>query len=251
MKFKRSDIITLSKAVSRFNKIVNEIENKTSYTPNLQSYQELKENILTRKEFNKVVRSLKSATKENLTTSRTLGDLTLSEYEYQNIKRNQRSAIASLNYKLKKSKENLFQTNRRTGYFKDKEKGLNITLNSIKSLDKKGIDLLNTIKRIEYNSNSKDYRSAINFKKFYETYVLPELEGYDGYEKLRKKLDSFKSPNAYYKFIKSSPTLIDLVQWYDKSGSTTFVDVKASLAGYGMEQQDAFTYAIESELGLD
>lgn len=252
MKFKRSDVVSLSKAVSRFNKLVNEIENKTDYTPKLQNYKELKENILTRKEFNKVLRSLKSANKENLTKSRQLGHLTLSEYEYQNIKRNQRNAIASLNYKINKYKENLFQINRRTGYFKDKEQGLRTTLNSIRSLDKKSPeDLENTLKRIEYNSNSKDYRSAINFKKFYETYVMPELEGYDGYDKLKVRLDRTKSPKEYYKIISSSPTLIDLVQWYDKTGSTTFVDVKASLAGYGMEQQDAFTYAVESELGLE
>lgn len=245
MKFKRSDVVTLSKAVSRFNKIVNEIENKTSYTPNLQSYQELKENILTRKEFNKVVRSLKSATKENLTTSRTLGDLTLSEYEYNLIERNKRNAIASLKNELKneirrgKEKNKVWQARERT---------LQNTIDSIKNLkEKSGSSLLDTIERIDKYSNSKFYRSDINFRKFYEEQILPNLSSYEEYERLKYALDKIKSPKKFREFINQSEVLKSLVAFYDRGG---IVDVKGGLSIYAMSDEDAFTYAIESELGL-
>ena len=67
IRWRRGDYIRLSKAVSRFNKIINELNvDEREYLPDLRDYQDLKEHIKSRKELSRVINSLKRANIENL-----------------------------------------------------------------------------------------------------------------------------------------------------------------------------------------
>lgn len=66
IKWKKSDYITLGIAVSNFNKKIRKLqqEEKKLYLPEIKNYNEVKENILTRSELNRVINSLKRFAKE-------------------------------------------------------------------------------------------------------------------------------------------------------------------------------------------
>lgn len=62
IKWKQKDYLSLGRAVSQFNKKINELnkEEKKLYLPELKNYKDIKSKILTRNELNRVIRSLKS-----------------------------------------------------------------------------------------------------------------------------------------------------------------------------------------------
>ena len=67
IRWKKGDYIKLGQAVSRFNKIVSELEvDERDYLPDLKDYDVLKKHITSRKELNRVLKALKGATEENL-----------------------------------------------------------------------------------------------------------------------------------------------------------------------------------------
>ena len=61
IKWQQKDYVTLGKAVANFNKKINELnkEEKKLYLPDTITYKEVKENIVTRNELNRVIKSLK------------------------------------------------------------------------------------------------------------------------------------------------------------------------------------------------
>lgn len=69
IRWKKGDYIRLGQAVSRFNKIKNEVakldEDVVKFLPDNQDYQTLKTQIKTRNELNRVINSLRSFNKEN------------------------------------------------------------------------------------------------------------------------------------------------------------------------------------------
>ena len=247
MKWTRSDYIKLAKAVTRFNKIVNEVK-KTRYTPKEKSYKDIKSDILTRKEFNKILKSLKSATKENVSETAKFGYKNMSKWEIGNIKRNSRSAIATLKrQRIKFIKENISESKYPT--WDSRIRTIDTNINSIKKLKEKEDkgDFLDTLKRVENYSNSREYRKDLNFMKMYKEEVLPQLENYENSEILIKKLNSIKSPKKFYELINESEVLKNLVQYYSNGD----INIREALGQYAMSDEDAFDYAIFSELGLE
>ena len=83
IKWKRGDYIKLSKAVSRFNKILNDLDTQADYLPEEANYKTLRDHIHTRKELNRVIASLQSATPENLKSTVLMDSgVEISKYEY-------------------------------------------------------------------------------------------------------------------------------------------------------------------------
>lgn len=66
IRWKRGDYISLGKAVSAFNKKVNELNNldKNIYLPELKNYTDIKNEIGTRKDLRNTINSLRSFLKE-------------------------------------------------------------------------------------------------------------------------------------------------------------------------------------------
>lgn len=66
IRWKKGDFITLGKAVSAFNKKINELQNNENklYLPEFKDYNLIKQNINTRKELNRQINSMKEFLKE-------------------------------------------------------------------------------------------------------------------------------------------------------------------------------------------
>jgi tagatose-1,6-bisphosphate aldolase len=66
IKWRKQDYLSLGRAVSNFNKKINELqkEEKKLYLPETVSYKDIKSKIYTRNEFNRVLNSLKRFSKK-------------------------------------------------------------------------------------------------------------------------------------------------------------------------------------------
>ena len=66
IKWKKGDFISLGKAVSAFNKKINELQNNENklYLPEFKDYNLIKQNINNRKELNRQINSMKEFLKE-------------------------------------------------------------------------------------------------------------------------------------------------------------------------------------------
>ena len=66
IRWQQKDYLSLGRAVANFNKKINELqsEEKKLYLPELKNYKDIKENIQTRQELNRVINSLKRFSKE-------------------------------------------------------------------------------------------------------------------------------------------------------------------------------------------
>ena len=66
IRWQQKDYLSLGKAVANFNKKINKLqsEEKKLYLPELKNYKDIKENIYTRSELNRVINSLKRFSKE-------------------------------------------------------------------------------------------------------------------------------------------------------------------------------------------
>lgn len=66
IKWQQKDYLSLGRAVANFNKKINKLqsEEKKLYLPDLKNYKDIKENIQTRRELNRVINSLKRFSKE-------------------------------------------------------------------------------------------------------------------------------------------------------------------------------------------
>ena len=66
IRWQQKDYLSLGRAVANFNKKINELQKqeKKLYLPELKNYKDIKENIQTRQELNRVINSLKRFTKE-------------------------------------------------------------------------------------------------------------------------------------------------------------------------------------------
>ena len=66
IRWQQKDYLSLGRAVANFNKKINELQKqeKKFYLPELKNYKDIKENIHTRSELNRVINSLKRFSKE-------------------------------------------------------------------------------------------------------------------------------------------------------------------------------------------
>ena len=66
IRWQQKDYLSLGRAVANFNKKINKLqsEEKKLYLPELKNYKEIKQNIQTRSELNRIINSLKRFSKE-------------------------------------------------------------------------------------------------------------------------------------------------------------------------------------------
>ena len=244
IRWKRGDYVKLSKAVASFNRKVNRLSTaETKYLPELRNYEELKKSIMTRKELNRVVNSLKKFKAEGMEKKIELpSGKELTKWEYNQIK---------------------LARNRAIGKLQDERMGL-IEKSFSKTIGVMGNKRLRAITRTIGRYEGIEYQEGSNFKASVESLykagrfdadlikfeqyrtnlmnALEEMSTYDNYEELRYKLDQIKNPKDFYDFIHQSPEIMDLFLYYkDKATSQTY-------GGY-VSNQDAFNAGLE-KLGI-
>ena len=104
IRWKQGDYVTLGKAVAQFNRKINELnaEEKKLYLPEVAEYGEIKQNITTRKELNRVLSSLRSFTKEGAEEIYTTeAGEQITKWEYKDLNKQIKIAEGRLNEELK------------------------------------------------------------------------------------------------------------------------------------------------------
>jgi len=213
IRWKKGDYIRLGQAVSRFNKLIKSLEvDERDYLPDLKEYQDLKNHITSRKELNRIIRSLKRADARNLLEKKVYeSGEEVSRWEYGEINKALRRASINLN----KEKENILSTRPSIGMGDERISEINAIERSFKTLPlKTGGDFKRLVERIMHVGRS-DYTlsKAEQFRKNYYV-ALDGLKNFRNYELLKKKLDKIKNPLAFYEYVKKSPTLMDIFLWY-------------------------------------
>lgn len=243
IRWKKGDYIKLGQAVSRFNKRIKELESdELSYLPDMKDYKELKQNILSRKELNRVINSLKRFSLEgNEVLYTTKAGEQLTKWEYSEIRKARNRAVRSLN----KQAMEIEAGNKFVGMGDERLRQIEATIQSLKDLENRvGFEFKRTMERIfKYGETDAAIKKAQTFRDNFMN-SLEALENYDNIDKLKDKLSSIKNPIKFFEFVNKSDVLMDLFIFYkDKATSQTY--------GGFADNQDAFNYALEVELEID
>lgn len=243
IRWKRGDYIRLSKAVNKFNRQINELENLGyKNLPEVRDYQSLKGNIYTRKELNRLVNSMKKLSIDTAKTVELDSGQEFTKWEYKEIRLARNRARRYLEGKLEQQ-----QRDNPYAKFGLDTKEIETTKKTIASLGKlertaDKFEMNRLIRRISnLGSYDVEMKRASNYRDNYMK-ALEQMSNYDNYDLLKNKLDSIKNPEDFYNFISQSTTLSDLFNYYETSPS-------AQTYGGFDNNQEAFNRALE-QLGL-
>lgn len=241
IRWTRSDYARLSYAVRQFNKKVSELEKlEDNVAPPMFDYSDVKENIYSRKELNRVISSLKRISRESQQRIiETPAGEKITQWEFSELKKAQKRSVSRIQ---EKAREIIEDENSVMG---DKEfKQLMRTRESIEDLfNRVGSEFRRTAERT-LNWGKKDYdlkRAAIYRENFMR--ALDEMSTYRNFNLLKNKLKSIENPIQFYNYVKKSDILSDLFIFYkDKATAQTY-------GGFN-DNQEAFDTALFDQLGI-
>ena len=241
IRWKRGDYIKLGQAVSRFNKIINELDtDERNFLPELKDYKEIKEHITSRKELNRIIKSLRRVDTENLLNTKILDSgEEISKWEYQELNKARRRAFRNLELE----RESILKDRPSIGMGDER-------LSEIHAIEQSFIDLENRtgkdLKRLKtriFSVGRSDYKLSRDelFRRNFYT-ALEGISNFQNYDILKKELDKIKNPTKFYEFVKKSPILMDLFLWYKESDSLFY--------GSFSSNQEAFDTSLLYHLGI-
>ena len=244
IRWKKGDYIKLGQAVAKFNNTINQLEaneNLVETLPDKRNYQELKEQINSRKELNRVIKALRRADIENLSDIHVYeSGEEVSKWEFQEINKARRRAIRNLS----RERETILTERPSIGMGDER-------LNEIQAIEKSfsnvstrtGSDFKRIIDRI-FKIGKSDYKITRD-KQFQENFykALEGISNFQNYEVLKNQLDKIKNPSKFYEYVKRSPVLMDLFLWYKESDSLFY-------GGFD-DNEDAFDSTLMFHLGIE
>lgn len=242
IRWNRSDYSKLSYAVRQFNKTISRLEGiDKNVLPDEMSYKELRDTIYSRRELNRVIKSLRRfSTKESqqrIITTKTGEEMT--QWQLSELKKAQRRAISTIEDKAREIIED------DTNVMGDSEfKKLLRTKESIKDLfNRSGSEFKRTAGRTLSwgRSDYELWRAEIYRNNYMES--LKHMSNYDNYELLVQKLENIENPIKFYEFIQKSEILQDLFLYYNDNP-------QAQTYGGFTNNQEAFDTALFKQLGI-
>ena len=242
IRWKKGDYIKLGQAVSRFNKIINELDtDEREFLPELKNYQEIKEHISSRKELNRVIKSLRRVNTENLLNTKILeSGEEISKWEYQELNKARNRAFKNLELE----RETILKGRESIGMGDERLSEIHAIEQSFIDLENRtGKDLARLKQRI-FSVGRSDYklsRDELFQKNFYK--ALEGISNFQNYDALKKELDKIKNPTKFYEFVKKSPILMDLFLWYKESDTLFY--------GSFTSNQEAFDSTLIYHLGIE
>lgn len=220
IKWKQKDYLMLGRAVSNFNKKVRKLQNEENklYLPDTIEYKNIKENITTRRELNRIINSLNRFKKQDAADIYTTasGEV-MTKWERRELGIQSRIAQRRLTQELKSLNEPIGDggfSRAQMGSIRIKE--IEAQLKNLKSFEtKRGQEFQRMKDRI-----SKIGVSDYTFKKalVYRQNYLKMIEGYknfENYSKFRNKLESITNPIQFYNFVSQNELLADITFMYD------------------------------------
>lgn len=234
IKWKKGDYVKLGKAVAEFNRKIKELQNNENllYLPEFKEYKELKNNIVTRKELNRIINSLqKFDVKGSELIELESGDH-ITKWEYKELKKNQQRMIK----RLKKEIEP-FTIPLESGFSKAQMGSMRYNellaqLENVKEFEEKSEYELIKMKRRLWKQGASDIemKRAIVYRENYYNVIKDRYSNFDGYDKLEFLFKSLKNPLKFYDFMveRDNELLIDLTyqseQYYTQQEFNRFLE---------------------------
>lgn len=242
IRWKRGDYVRLGRAISNFNKLINEIEiDEKDVLPELKNYKEIKESINSRKELNRVINALNRANIKTLTDTVVYeSGEEVTRWESSEINKAMRRALRNLESEragILSSRESIGMGDERLSEIKAIER-------SFESLGERKGSEFERIKERIFSLGRSDYKITKD-KQFRENFykALEGISNFQNYEILKHELDKIKNPTKFYDYVKQSPVLMDLFLWYKESDSLFY--------GGFSDNEDAFDSTLMFHLGID
>lgn len=241
IRWKKGDYIKLGQAVSRFNKIIKELEtNEREYLPELKDYKELKDHISSRKELNRVITALRKADTENLLSTKILASgEEISKWEFREINKARRRAERNLELE----KVSILSSRPSIGMGEERLSEIEAIKRSFADFENRTGSDLKRIKERIFAVGRSDYKLSkdeLFMKNFYT--ALEGISNFQNYELLKKELDKIKNPTKFYDYVNKSPILMDLFLWYKESDSLFY--------GSFSSNEEAFNSSLLFHLGI-
>lgn len=245
IRWKRGDYIKLSKAVASFNRKVNRLSSTDAkYLPDTRDYKELKKTIMSRKELNRVINSLKKFKTEGMERVVELpSGQKLTKWEYNQLKLARNRAINKLQEEARGIVETDYYAAPSEMMGSKRFKAITRTIQRYEGIEnQKGSNFEESMESL-FKAGRFD-ADLVKFDRYRENFMnaLEEMTTYDNFEELKYRLSQIKNPKDFYDFIRQSPELMDLFLYYkDKATAQTY-------GGYA-SNQDAFNAGLE-RLGI-
>lgn len=240
IRWSRSDYLKLSYAVRKFNQTITELEKlDKNVLPEEFQYTELRDNIYSRRELNRIIKALRRFSKpsQQRLVQTSSGEV-LTQWEYSELKKAQKRAILNVTDQAREIIDDS------TNVMGDAEfKKLLRTKESIEDVfNRRGAEFRRTKERVK-SWGKTDYelwRAGIFRENFMN--ALKEMSKYKNYKLLKEKLESIENPIQFYNYVKQSDIISDLFLFYkDKATAQTY--------GGFVDNQEAFNTALE-QLGI-
>lgn len=215
IRWKLKDYRELERAVNSFNRKIKRLEKKSIPLPEPIEYVELRRSIKSRKELNRVIKSLEEFKKKGSEKIINLeSGTTLTKWEYSEIKKARTRAKRRL---LKEAIEIRKIRPIQLGMGDERLTEIESMLERFENLEKrKGFEFKRVKESILYQGKSDiELKKAETFKiNFLES--LKQASNFEGYDKLINKLNKIKNPIDFYNRVKKSQIAMDFGVWYNE-----------------------------------
>lgn len=242
IRWSKGDYLKLAYAVRKFNQTISELEGlDKNVLPEEFKYTELRDSIYSRRELNRVIKSLRrfSKTSQQRVVTSPSGEK-ITQWELSELKKAQKRALQNVTDQARVIVEDS------TNVMGDAEfKRLLRTKESIEDLfNRKGTEFRRTKKRTSsWGKNDYELWRASIFRENYMN-VLEQMSSFKNYKVLKDKLESIENPIQFYNYVKQSDILSDLFLYYrDKATAQTY--------GGFVDNQEAFDTGIFEQLGVN
>lgn len=221
IRWKLNDYKELEKAVNSFNRKIKRLERrgKTSL-PETLDYVETRKEIRSRKELNRILRSLEEFKKKGSEEIIKLKSGTeITKWEYGEVKKARRRAKTNLTREARKI---LQARNASLGMGDERLSQIESILESFENLEnKKGFEFKRTKERILIQGSIDiNLKKAETFRtNFLES--IKEASTLEGYDKLVNSLNKIKNPIDFYNKVSKSQIAMDFGIWYKETGEGT------------------------------
>lgn len=217
--WKKTDYLTLGKAVANYNKKINKLnsEERKLYLPELLNYKEVKQGITTRRELNRILKSLQRFNRKGAE------DLYVTEAGEQITKWERNELSIQKSIAKRRLNQELEQLNipdvsgfSRVQMGSEEQRTILRQLENLETIEnKKGYEftrLTNRIKKI----GTSDY--TVKMSIVYQENFMEQLEDLKDtmpeFEKLYNYLATIKNPITFYNKVQSIQGLNDFFEWY-------------------------------------
>lgn len=241
IKWKRSDYLTLGRAVAQFNKKVNKLnaEERRLYLPEIISYAEVKENITTRSELNRIINSLKRFSREGaeeLYTTKAGEEIT--KWERKELGIQSRTAQRRLRQELKGLEVPNEQGFSRVQMGSMRQREIEAQIKSLQKLEEKtGYDFERLSRRIKMLGTS-DYtlRKAYVFQENFMEQLEKLAKNSPEFQEVFEHFNSIKNPITFFNETQKSDVLQDFFVWYQVPENYATFSTKGDLAEYILKE---------------